>query len=432
MRTSSSSYLAPFLSLILLSSLACGPGDADPGASGAGDRALNWEPREVFAVGGFDAPDWATFGEIGDVGFDADGNLYIFDDQVAEITVVSPTGEFLRKFGGRGDGPGEIGQPLAMTVFPDGKVAISDLGKRGVALFDAEGEWLGNALLDMSREGLPGPDMMAHPDGGVVSAQALRLFMNESAESEPNLPEGPDTRPVFVYPTTEDGPEAFELHGAWDPPEPPEEDATTMEGGGDGNRISLRMAALQAFEPGLHVAVLADGRVAVVDSTAYRVELFDLAGTQVGEWTRALNPAPVTDAIREMERDRRLAELEGEGSGRIRLLGGGGDVSFDQAQVQEAMRERVEQMSFYPEVPVIVGLAADLAGRLWVERSGEMPGEDGPVDLLSSEGVYLGSLPGGSLGIPEAFGPGGLVAVRETDEFDVATIRILEVPAGGS
>jgi hypothetical protein len=61
-----------------------------------------------------------------------------------------------------------------------------------------------------------------------------------------------------------------------------------------------------------------------------------------------------------------------------------------------------------------------------------MPGEDGPVDLLSSEGVYLGSLPGGSLGIPEAFGPGGLVAVRETDEFDVATIRILEVPAGGS
>lgn len=384
------------------------------------------QPREVFAVGGFDAPAWATFGEIGDLGFDADGNLYIFDPQVAEITVVSPDGALLRTFGGRGDGPGEIGQPLAMTVLPDGKVAISDLGKRGLVLFDSNGEWIENVVLDMSAEGLPGPDMMAHPDGGVLSAQPLRMSMNQPADGEPDAIDEPQTRPIFAYPGAADGPEPFELHGAWLPPAP-EEGGTTLEAGGNGNRVSFRMAALQAFEPQLQVAVLPDGRVAVVDSTAYRVELFDLSGTQVDEWTRPIEIAPVTDAIRAMEKERRLAELQGEGTGGIRLMGGGGGISFDQAQVQEAMRERIEQMSFYPEIPVVVELAADRLGRLWVERSGERPGEDGPVDLLSRDGEYLGSLPAGTLGIPEAFGPRGLIAVRETDEFDVATIRVLEL-----
>ena len=420
------SLLAAVL-ILLGSTLACGSGDGGGADPGAVDRMLEFEPREVFAVGGVDARDWATFGEVGDLGFDGDGNLYVFDDQAATITVVAPDGTFLRSFGRRGDGPGEIGQPLAMTVFPDGRVAIADLGKRGVVLFDAQGEWLGNVPVEMATEGLPGPDMTAHPGGWVVSGQPLRLFMRDPESEDEPTPEERETRPVFLYPT-EEGADAVELYGAWDPPDPPSEDGTTLEAGGQGNRLSIRMAPLQAFEPELHLAVLGDGRVAVVDSTTYRIQLFDTSGARTGVWSRPLGPTPVTDRIREMERERRLAELEGEGTGRIRLLGGGGGISFDQAQVQEAMRTRVEQMSFYPEIPVVSGIAADRSGRLWVERSGELPGEEGPVDLLAEDGSYLGSFPPGSIGIPEAFGPGGRVAVLETDEMDVATIRVLEIP----
>jgi hypothetical protein len=235
---------------------------------------------------------------------------------------------------------------------------------------------------------------------------------------------------VYLYPVSE-GPEVQEIYGAWDPPEPPAEDGTTMEAGSGENRVSFRMSALVAFEPGLHVAVLRDGRVAVVDSTAYEIQLLDVAGGGVGVWTRPVGPDPVTDRIRELEKDRRLAELD-DGPAQVRLLGGGGSgISFDQAQFQEAMRARVEEMSFYPEVPAIRGLHADGAGRLWVERPGPLPGEEGLVDLLSPEGTYLGSIPADLLGDPRAFGPGGLVAVVETDDYDVATVRVLEVPTGG-
>jgi hypothetical protein len=420
----------PLLLTLLSWTAACSPGEDGGGRPGGGDLTLDWAPIERYAVGGFDAPEWATFGEVGDVGFDADGNLYILDDQVFEVTVVSPGGEFLRRFGGAGEGPGEIGQPMAMTVFPDGRVAISDLGKRAIALFDASGEWVRNVSVDLTSEGLPGRDMTAHPDGWVVSAQALRFFMSEGGEDGSPASRSPETRPVYLYPVSEGG-EALELYGAWDPPDPPEEDGTTVEAGGEGNRISLSMSALQAFEPGLHVTVLGDGRVAVVDSTTYRIRLFDPSGDPAGEWSRPIQPEVVTDRIRDMERDRQLSELAGESGGEVTVLGGGPGISFDATRLRAAMRERVEGMSFYPEIPVIAGIGADGAGRVWVERAGRLPGEEGPVDLLSPEGEYLGSLPAGGIGIPAAFGPGGLIAVLETDEFDVATIRVLEVPAEG-
>jgi len=413
--------------------LACGAGEggSDPEGMGGPDRFLDWEPEEVFAVGGFDAPDWATFGEVTDVAFDDDGNLYLFDAQVAQVTVVSPEGEFLRTVGRRGDGPGEIGQALAMAVFPDGRIAVSDMGKRGVVLYDREGEWLGNVALDMTAEGLPGPDMTPHPGGGLLSSQPLRMFVRDEGSDDRPEPEARATRPIFLYRTSEDG-ESREIYGAWDPPEPTNDDETTLTAGGSGgNRMMFRMAPLQAFRPGLHTAILPDGRVAVADSTDYRIRLFQPDGTPVGDLRRPLAPTPVTDRIREMERDRQLAELDQDGGG-LRVMGGGGAVTFDQAQVRQALRDRIEGMSFYPEVPVVTELAADRSGRLWVQRSGALPGEEGPVDLITPDGRYLGSLAADGLGIPEAFGPGGRVAVRETDDYDVATIRVLRVPTTGS
>ncbi|MCP5102722.1 MAG: hypothetical protein GY950_05065, partial [bacterium] len=37
-----------------------------------------------------------------------DGNIYVYDQHDFYIKVYSPTGEFLRKMGGRGEGPGDV------------------------------------------------------------------------------------------------------------------------------------------------------------------------------------------------------------------------------------------------------------------------------------------------------------------------------------
>ena len=78
-------------------------------------------------------------------------------------------------------------------------------------------------------------------------------------------------------------------------------------------------------------------------------------------------------------------------------------------------------------VPVIRGLATTWDGHIWLVRRGEDPLSDGPIDVLTSDGRYLGSYPAGATVIPDAFGPGGLVAFVEKDEMDVETVVVKRV-----
>ena len=48
---------------------------------------------------------------------------------------------------------------------------------------------------------------------------------------------------------------------------------------------------------------------------------------------------------------------------------------------------------------------------------------DGPIDVLTVEGRYLGGYPAGTP-MPDAFGPGGLVAFIETGELGESTVLV--------
>ena len=54
--------------------------------------------------------------------------------------------------------------------------------------------------------------------------------------------------------------------------------------------------------------------------------------------------------------------------------------------------------------------------------------EPGPIDVIGSGGRYVGTFPAGQLKMPDAFGPDGLVAFIETDEFDVPVIAVRRLP----
>ena len=95
----------------------------------------------------------------------------------------------------------------------------------------------------------------------------------------------------------------------------------------------------------------------------------------------------------------------------------------------EAQRAGVENMQFHAEVPVIAAVRVTWGGSLWVERSTE-PGTSGPglIDVLGADGRYVGTFPAGQLTMPDAFGPDGLAAFVETDEFDVPVITVRRLP----
>jgi hypothetical protein len=411
---------------------ACGGGEsgAEEPSPGSGldapDRMLALEPVETYRVGGFDAPEWATFGEVSALRFDAAGRLYVLDGQAGQVTVVNPDGTLAGTVGEPGEGPGELSSPLGLAVLPDGRVAVFDTSKRGFVVYGPDGAHMETHPVDLQTLGFPGREVRAHPDGGIVAGIGGRIMMRGSG----GVTSGPEGRPVAYFPLTPDS-EGRVVYEAWDLPPVEETEERTMEVGGGGS-FSMRMPTERAFEPVLEVEVLPDGRLAVADSVGYRIKLVELDGTVGGALERPVQPTPVTEEIEEAERERRVAELQ-EGGGpqmTIRVQGGGSVGEVDRGAVRRMLEERVASMTFAEVIPVIEEVAVDGYGRIWVQRSGGEPGETGPTDLITPDGLYLGSIPADGVRIPRTFGPGGLMARVETDDFDVATVVVERLPEG--
>jgi len=139
------------------------------------------------------------------------------------------------------------------------------------------------------------------------------------------------------------------------------------------------------FKVALRLAVLRHGRVAVYDPGRVGFALFDVDG--------------------EFERT-------------IPLVG-------------ERMRVPIIwDLQAFPEMPVLLALRTGWNGSIWVHRRGEYPETEGPIDVLSPEGDYIGTFPAGSTQLPEAFGPDGLVAFVETDDLDVPYVVVMRLPDG--
>ena len=389
----------------------------------ADDRPAELDLQDVYAVGALDGEAWETFGDVADVAFDGRGNLYVLDRGASRIVVVDREGRHLRTVGRPGDGPGEFRMPAAMAVATDGRVAVFDMGHRALLVFDRSGEFDRAVATDI-REGLPGSTLVFHPAGGVVSAsgQGIRI-MRRGPQGSVGAPEGV---PILRYPLEED--EAPQLiHRAWAPPSP---DVRAAGGGGRGVRVAAM--GIRAYEPRFSFGVLPGGAVAYVDSVTYRVRVVDEEGRLVREVRRDRPPHEVTEAHRERERERRLAELrDGDGPRfTVRTRGeGGGTRTVPQDAIRDALEERIRDMEFAEVHPVIRQMAVDWNGWIWLERTGEDPLTEGPVDVFTVAGHYQGTLPAG-FRIPDAFGPGGLVAYVQTDELDVPRVVVHRLPEG--
>jgi hypothetical protein len=413
---------------LLLTLVACGGGESGPrsgptsGLDGP-DRELEVAVERLASVGGMDAPDWASFGAIGGLAFDDAGNLYLHDSQADRITVVDRDGRLLRTVGSPGQGPGEISNAMGFSVAGDGRVAVFDFAHRGWVVYDSAGVFVRNVAVDVQGLGIPGRDHLAHPSGDVVAAITGRVRFGPAADEADTVP---PHRPIARFPLSGDG-EARVVYRAWELPPPPPSATSNQSIGG----LTVRMAPERAFVPPLNVGMLPDGLLAVADSFGYRVKLVDLDGSVRGVLERGIEPVPVTPAIQDAERARRLDELAAGGGPRFMISSSDGGARGPDAEEMRRFGEaRVAGMLFAEAVPVIEDLAVDREGRIWVQRSSGTPGEPGPTDLITADGRYLGTLPPDGVRIPGAFGPDGLIARIETDEFDVPTVVIerLELP----
>ena len=363
----------------------------------AEDILLDAHFEEIYRLGSVDGGGWDTFGSVESLGFDGAGNLYILDTQAVRISVVDRGGNLVRQFIGEGEGPGEFGRnsagALEFAVMRDGRVAIYDPGQLAFALFGADGDFERTIPMGGDRWRQPMlSEIQAFPGmKRVLSTTRVTYF------SPPDAGPGRQFRYVLSYDLGGDEAAVDTAASAW-----------------------KRPSDRQVFAPELMAGALPGGGIAFSDSSAYAIKFAAPGGLVTRIVTRPLRPRPVTNRMRTEEIERRLKALETRQPT-------AGDPAM-QAAVQsviEAQRAGIESMEFYPVMPVVLALRTDWEGTIWVRRRGdEVEADGGPIDLITADGRYSGTLAPGSTALPEAFGPDGLVAFVEKDDLDVPYVVV--------
>ena len=379
----------------------------------AEDRWLDLEFEDVYRLGTLTSADWEQFGNVADIGFDGAGNLYVFDIQAQRIVVAGPAGEFVREFGREGEGPGEFEEAHGLAVMRDGRTVVTDSRRLVFNVFQANGRVERTVRMDSTQLLVRLGTFVAQPGADAIIAVP--------SASDELLPRGCCELPP---PASSHAIERIELWGD-------EVEADTMaEGWLPGIDSRNAMAAARrvpeiarvlpvlpsifpqlhrAFRPSFHWGVLPDGSVAFADSSTYTVRIATGESGVLRLLRRPIQPEVVTNRLMRSEKRRRLAELQAKAKP-------GEDLRDE--------RERIDNLEFHPVVPVIRGLATTWNGHIWVLRRGEEPLSDGPIDVITADGRYLGSYPAGVTRIPDAFGPDGLVAFIERNELDVETVVV--------
>ena len=409
------------------------------------DRMIEPTAEPVFTVGVLEGEEWETFGAIAALAFDASGNLYVLDAQAARVVVFGPDGGFVRTFGRKGSGPGEMSFPSDLAVLGDGSAAVVDRSGERMTLFSPEGKYERSASL-AARSGADPPKMLARPGArplkilaqpgrdGFVSLARLGGFSIVFSDEGPVVA-GPPTDqgvPVVYYSARRGGAPEI-VHRAWRAPRKTprikrSEDAFSLTG----------LDVL--FDVERFLAVLPDGRMVLSDSTAYDLKFLSPAGRLERRLHRPLDPAPVTGDIEKRVEDRRRRARERIAGNRRGEVAREGAASFAGALDPGSARHdglmlHAAEVDFAPVIPVVTGLAADWEGRIWVRRGrkdgSHAWGEPGPVDLVTADGRYLGTIPPKGIRIPQAFGPGGLMAYYEEDDDGVPRVAVRRLAGVG-
>jgi hypothetical protein len=100
------------------------------------------ELREDLVIKGSEETEEQMFQDINTLDVDAEGNVFILDEQAGNIKVFDHNGNFTKCIGRKGQGPGEFGMPISHILTQQNQIIVNDMGQRKVQYFDMEGNYL--------------------------------------------------------------------------------------------------------------------------------------------------------------------------------------------------------------------------------------------------------------------------------------------------
>jgi hypothetical protein len=358
---------------------------------------------------------------VEDVAFDRADNLYVLDRGNQRVLVFDRSGRFVRQLGKKGDGPGEFQLPRSMAVMSDGSIGVLDVIHRNISIFAADGTFRRTVPWE-PEWGLPFGNIEAHPAGGVIGV--LRPAMNLETVRAGNSTSRAQT--FARIPLSRGG----EIERLFDIPDAGTVQERSSAPAGQRQQVRMRVAGPPEFSARTLWGVLPDGGTALSHTSLYTLKIQDPSGKTVRFLQR---PVPVR---RTTENDRvrarqRMRERMKSGEGMISVtIGGGGGRAAPRAPAisDEQIEERVQQLEFADTIRTIQTVVVSPSGKLWIERTAADPFANGPIDIVTPQGEYIGTLRGQN--IPLAISANGRAAYLERDDEGVERIVLRQLPRG--
>ena len=301
--------------------------------------------------------------------FNADDQLYVADTGNERVIQFGPKGAFVRQFGRWGEGPGEFDMLTDLVVLNKGDVVASDGARHVLLVFASDGSPI-RVVRYSDADG-----SMTQMASGAMSRV---YWLSESM--------GDDSVYMSIYQHTLQRRSVSRLVTRFGTDLPVIEET-------DGAIVGYTRQ--YALVPRL--GVLPDGVIVLQRDEDYVLRLLGPNGETI---RRIVGP------IRARRVTRRDQEAWYERAGWDPVEGG---IAY-----------------FAERMSVITGLLVDPTGRIWVRRRGADGAEGGPIDLLTDQGDYIGTIT--DQGLPFAVSRSGLAAYLERDELDVERIVVRKLP----
>ena len=134
-------------------------------------------------IGEIDGDDPYLFTYIGSIVEDDRGRVIVADTRTSEIRVFDPDGSFVFRFGGRGEGPGELTDPCCLEFGPDGALWVRESTRYSSFRLDsASAEYEGGLRSPHASIGAVGPFSFG-PDGQLVDIGPVNTDEDGSVEA---------------------------------------------------------------------------------------------------------------------------------------------------------------------------------------------------------------------------------------------------------
>ena len=460
-----------------------------------GDRIIDLDFVEVYRVSGalLGSPALLSAQARIQLAFDAQGELHVLNHEAGaprergggpgttRVIVLATDGSLAREFGRMGFERGDFRGPGDLVVMGDGRTIVQDGEHSAFMIFGPDGQYermvryprpgTGMASVVMGFGGIPGMFDVTMGSRG----EDFSLFRTRQADVSIDMDMATmgfimrRTGPTGVVERVGLERNRVTVDTIVQARRPVEgtEMVIGMQLNGDLTQLTANQGANmdlsslvstnetqlpKLFAPPFVFGAMPEDGLAYIDSSAYEITLVDAGGEIRKILRRPLTPTPVSEDLRreflaKIQEAQKVAaqdmtESLKEAGGPVTGMELPGMLDF----INRISEQVLDQLEFFPEIPVLSNLQVSWEGSLWAYRTGDplagFDGDDnsvptpladlgladgpGPIDLISAEGEYVGTFAAGTAA-PVAFGPKGLAAWIEYDDSSQPEIVVRRI-----